>query len=92
MRATLSLGRIAGIKVQIHWTFWLLILFVVYVVYAREGSVNEMIWNSFFILALFVCVVLHEFGHALGHDDLHSHEDIDNLMYGELATGIRKLN
>ncbi|MEX0994422.1 MAG: site-2 protease family protein, partial [Balneolaceae bacterium] len=65
MRATLNLGRIAGIKVQIHWTFWLLILFVVYIVFARGGSVDEMFWNAFFILALFVCVVLHEFGHAL---------------------------
>lgn len=65
MSASLNLGHYAGIKVQIHWTFWLLIIFIVFLVYSQEGTLADMVWSTGFILALFVCVVLHEFGHAL---------------------------
>lgn len=65
MSASLQLGRIAGIKVQIHWTFWLLFLFIGFMVYVNEGTFTDLIWNFLFIAALFLCVVLHEFGHAL---------------------------
>jgi Zn-dependent protease len=65
MSASLQLGRFAGIKVQIHWTFWLLFVFIGFAVFANDGSVQDVIWNFLFIFALFFCVVLHEFGHAL---------------------------
>jgi len=65
MSASLQLGRIAGIKVQIHWTFWLLFLFIGFMVFANDGSYTDLFWNFVFITALFICVVLHEFGHAL---------------------------
>lgn len=65
MSASLNLGRYAGIKVQIHWTFWLLFLFIGFMVFSNDGTVTELLWNSLFIFALFFCVVLHEFGHAL---------------------------
>ncbi|MEX0904715.1 MAG: site-2 protease family protein [Balneolaceae bacterium] len=65
MNGSLQLGRIAGIRVQIHWTFWFLILFVVFVVLARGGNFEEILWSTAFILALFACIVFHEFGHAL---------------------------
>ncbi len=65
MSASLQLGRIAGIKVQIHWTFWLLFLFIGFMVFSSDGTYVDLFWNFLFIAALFVCVVLHEFGHAL---------------------------
>ncbi len=65
MSASLQLGRFAGIKVQIHWTFWLLFLFIGFMVFANEGTFLDLVWNFVFIIALFICVVLHEFGHAL---------------------------
>lgn len=65
MSASLQLGRYAGIRVQIHWTFWLLILFVIFMVYMQDGTIENMFWSTAFILALFICVVFHEFGHAL---------------------------
>jgi len=65
MSASLQLGRFAGIKVQIHWTFWLLFLFIGFMVLANEGTYLDLAWNFAFIIVLFVCVVLHEFGHAL---------------------------
>src|SRR5690625_1566068 len=65
MNASLTIGRFAGIKVQIHWTFWLLILFVMAILLSRGGTVEQMGWSVLFILLLFVCVIFHEFGHAL---------------------------
>lgn len=54
-----------GIPVKIHWTFGLLFLYVGYI-----GLKHEMPWQStllygLFVISLFVCVVLHELGHAL---------------------------
>lgn len=65
MSASLQLGRYAGIKVQIHWTFWLLFLFVGVMVFAGDGGLDDLFWHLLFICALFFCVILHEFGHAL---------------------------
>lgn len=65
MSASLNLGRYAGIKVQIHWTFWLLFLFIGFMVLSAEGTVEDLAWHFLFIFALFFCVVLHEYGHAL---------------------------
>ena len=65
MSSSLQIGRIAGIKVQIHWTFWLLFLFIGFLVFSNEGTWTDLLWHSIFIVGLFFCVVLHEFGHAL---------------------------
>lgn len=65
MKGSLELGSIAGIKVKIHWTFMLLILWVVFVELSRGSNLEAMLWSIFFILVLFACVVLHEFGHSL---------------------------
>jgi len=58
------LARIAGIDVRIHATFLLLLAWFGFVYYA-EGGQAAMFAGLSFIILLFVCVVLHEFGHAL---------------------------
>lgn len=65
MRGTLKLGRVAGIKIEVHWTFTLLLLWVVFLDIQRGGTLSSAILNIVFILLLFACVVLHELGHAL---------------------------
>lgn len=65
MSSSLKIGRFAGIQVQIHWTFWLLFLFIGFLVFSRDGTYVDLFWYSLFIIGLFFCVVLHEFGHAL---------------------------
>lgn len=65
MKSSLNLGNIAGIGVKVHWTFMLLILWVVFLEVTRGSSFNAMLWSIFFVLVLFACVVLHELGHAL---------------------------
>jgi Zn-dependent protease len=62
---SLHIGTFAGIPVKIHWTFGLLLLLVVYMGYSEGMSLIGISWYLLTIMALFVCVVLHEYGHAL---------------------------
>lgn len=65
MKWKLYLGRVAGIQLFIHWTFLILIGWIL-LVYLRAGSPwGEALGGVGFILAIFACVVLHELGHAL---------------------------
>lgn len=65
MKGSLSLGRIKGIKIQVHWTFFLLIVWVVFLEVSRGNGLVPMLWSTVFIVVLFACVVLHELGHSL---------------------------
>lgn len=55
------LFRMAGIRVSIHWSWFLVAL---YEIQARRGDYSSPIWNVAEYLALFGMVLLHEFGHA----------------------------
>src|SRR6266478_5620455 len=55
--------RIAGIQLRIHITFLLLIAWLGIGYYAQGGSAAA-VSGILVIVLLFVCVVLHEFGHA----------------------------
>src|SRR3989442_11647780 len=56
--------RVAGIQLRIHITFLLLIAWIGFAYYTQGGS-SAAVGGVLFILLLFACVVLHEFGHAL---------------------------
>jgi len=60
-----KLGRFAGIDVYVHATFLLLIGWVGYSHWLEHHNWGEVLNGVLFILALFLCVVLHEYGHAL---------------------------
>src|SRR5574339_1282798 len=60
-----KLGRFAGIDVFIHATFLLLIGWVGYSHWLARQNWGDVLTGILFILALFLCVVLHEYGHAL---------------------------
>jgi len=60
-----KLGRFAGIDVYVHATFLLLIGWVGYGYWSKFQDWSKVLIGILFILALFVCVVLHEYGHAL---------------------------
>jgi Zn-dependent protease/CBS domain-containing protein len=64
MSWSLPIARIAGIQLRIHVTFLLLIGWLAFGYYSAGGSA-EAAARMIFILLLFLCVVLHEFGHAL---------------------------
>src|SRR5512147_2026082 len=60
-----KLGRFAGIDVYVHATFLLLIGWVGFSHWTEHQSWAEVLNGILFILALFACVVMHEYGHAL---------------------------
>ena len=64
MKWSWKLGRFADIDVYIHATFLLLIGFYG-VTYWMNGGPGAMVEGVAFLLALFGCVLLHEYGHAL---------------------------
>ncbi|TVQ89671.1 MAG: site-2 protease family protein [Bacteroidetes bacterium] len=64
-RYSLNLGNPFGIRVSVHWTFSLLIAWIVFVSLNRGLGIEQILMHIVFVLALFVCVVLHEFGHSL---------------------------
>lgn len=65
MKWSWKLIRIAGIDIYVHATFFILILWIGLSYWSVTGTLTGVINGISFILALFVCVVLHEFGHAL---------------------------
>jgi Zn-dependent protease/CBS domain-containing protein len=65
MSGSWRIGRLAGIDVYVHFTFLILLAWVVGAHYMAHGSVAEALFGALFILALFSIVVLHELGHAL---------------------------
>lgn len=64
MTWSFPIGRLFGSELRIHATFFLLLAFVALGAYS-EGGMQAALWNVLFVLALFACVVAHEFGHAL---------------------------
>lgn len=64
MSWSINIGRIAGIELKIHLTFLLLLAWIA-VAYYISGGAQAAIEGVLFICAVFACVVLHEFGHAM---------------------------
>ena len=60
-----KLGRIAGIDVYIHMTFFLLVGWIFVSSIVQGDSVTGALFGVIFTLAIFCCIVLHELGHAL---------------------------
>lgn len=65
MKWSFKLIRFAGIDVYVHATFFILLLWIGLSYWQLTGTIDAVINGIGFILALFTCVVLHEFGHAL---------------------------
>lgn len=67
MKGSFQIARFFGIPVEVHWTFGLIVLWILYVVYDKTGQFDPqmLFWQTLFVLSIFFCVMLHEFGHAL---------------------------
>lgn len=65
MKWSWKIGEFLGIGLYIHATFPLLLVFAALPSLFSRGGVASALTNVLFILALFVCVVLHEYGHAI---------------------------
>ncbi len=65
MRGSLKIAQPFGIPIFVHWSFLLLFLLVVYAGRKGDSTPQDLILLSSFIIMAFVCVILHELGHAL---------------------------
>jgi Zn-dependent protease len=65
MKGAWRIGTFWGIPLKVHWTFSLLLIYVL-VIGTMEGmDAAALFWFVVLFMALFVCVILHEYGHAL---------------------------
>ena len=61
-QGSIHLGRVAGIDLFLHWS-WFLVAAIE--IGSRAGRYTSIVWNVLEYLVLFAIVLLHEFGHAL---------------------------
>ncbi len=61
-QGSLRLFRFAGIDLFLHWSWFLV---AVYGISSRAEKYSSVVWPVLEYLALFLIVLLHEFGHAL---------------------------
>lgn len=64
MSWSFSIGRVFGSELRIHATFFLLLAWIGTATWLSDGLEAALV-SILFVLALFSCVVAHEFGHAL---------------------------
>lgn len=62
---SIKLGKVFGIPIAIHWTFFILIIWIVGMNLYKGQPLDIALWSGIFIVSIFACVFLHELGHAL---------------------------
>lgn len=65
MRGALKLFTAFGIPVFIHWTFGFVFVFILWNAQTEGMTTMETLTYTALFMSLFVCVLLHEYGHAL---------------------------
>ncbi|HRH68145.1 MAG TPA: site-2 protease family protein [Flavobacteriales bacterium] len=63
--ASLTLFSFKGIPVRVHWSFLLLVVYVLFTGLSAGMAMPLLVQQLLYVCAVFCCVVLHEFGHAL---------------------------
>lgn len=59
---SVTIGRVAGTAIRIHVTFLLFLAWIGFSAFSHGGR-TEALQSLVFIVSLFLCVLLHEFGH-----------------------------
>ena len=86
MKWSWKIGTFAGIAVNVHATFVLLLGWIALTHWMQYQSLIPTLTGVAFILALFLCMVLHEYGHALAARTFGiATKDITLLPIGGLA-------
>lgn len=57
----LTLGKVLGIPIRIHWTFF---AFLIWIAVSEYSGAGDPITEIVFVLLIFFCVLLHELGHS----------------------------
>jgi Zn-dependent protease len=61
-QGSIHLFRFAGVDLYLHWSWFLV---AAYEIESRKGRYSSVLWNILEYLALFLIVLMHEYGHAL---------------------------
>ena len=61
-QGSIPLFRFAGVDVFLHLSWFLVAVFEIN---SRVGKYSSIVWNVLEYLALFLIVLVHEYGHAL---------------------------
>jgi Zn-dependent protease len=65
MRGSLKLFTLFRIPVHIHWSFGLIFMYALWIAFSNNFGIIDTAWLLGFFIALFGCVLLHEYGHIL---------------------------
>lgn len=65
MGGSITLGHIKGIRVAVHWSFFILLAWIAGSKAMDQGRPSEVLLEVVFVCVIFFCVLLHELGHAL---------------------------
>jgi Zn-dependent protease/CBS domain-containing protein len=63
MKWSIPMGRVWGIPIRMHLTFFLLLTWIAWLGWSVDG-LQSSLWALALIICLFGCVVLHELGHS----------------------------
>ena len=86
LRGSMALFTFRGIRVYVHWTFLILIGYIAFIGTGAGKGPMAILGDVGLVLIVFVCVVLHEFGHALMAQRFGVHtKDITLLPIGGMA-------
>jgi Zn-dependent protease len=61
-QGSIHLFRLAGVDLYLHWSWFLV---AAYEIEMRGGRYSSIVWSVLEYLALFLIVLMHEFGHAM---------------------------
>ena len=65
MTRMIGIGSYFGIPVRLHWSFAFVLIFISAIALLDGLDVIETLVFTLYIFCLFLCVTLHEYGHAL---------------------------
>jgi Zn-dependent protease len=65
MKGTIDVIKILGIPVRVHWSFSILLFYIIGIGWYKDIDYQAIALNFTFVIAVFFCVLLHELGHAL---------------------------
>lgn len=64
MKSSWRLARLAGVDINVHWSFSFIIVWIILQGALSHGRFEGIVFALIAVLLLFVCVTLHELGHA----------------------------
>jgi len=65
MKGTLKIATLFNIPVYLHWSFPLIFLWIIFLGFQVNEGLTGIATMSLLYIIIFICVVLHEYGHAL---------------------------